>query len=83
MNYILFNSFISFVEIHKSASESSISEASQHSNTSTQSDKPKKECEPPVTSERRKSSFSGAKSLHEIKSSTVDHPNSIKNNEGL
>ncbi|XP_037812431.1 WD repeat and FYVE domain-containing protein 3 isoform X2 [Lucilia sericata] len=69
-------------EIHKSASESSISEASNHSNNSTQSDKPnKKDCEPPVTSERRKSSFSGAKSLHEIKSSTVDHPNSLKNNE--
>ncbi|XP_073823647.1 LOW QUALITY PROTEIN: WD repeat and FYVE domain-containing protein 3-like [Musca autumnalis] len=68
-------------EIHKSASESSISEASQHSNNSTQSDKPMKECEIPMTSERRKSSFSGAKSLHEIKSSTVEGSGGNKGNE--
>ncbi|XP_036321880.1 WD repeat and FYVE domain-containing protein 3 isoform X2 [Rhagoletis pomonella] len=64
--------------IAKSGSESSISEASAHSQQSTHSEKETvetKECadkENKEESERRKSSLSGAKSLHEMKASTVD-----------
>lgn len=68
-----------FTEIVKSASESSISEASQHSNESSQSVKVE------TTAERRKSSISGAKSLHEMKSATVEGPSGSsehKPNEG-
>ncbi|ALC38357.1 bchs [Drosophila busckii] len=54
------------LEIVKSASESSLSEASQHSNDSAKS------AEPAAAPERRKSSISGAKSLHEMKSATVE-----------
>lgn len=56
------------LEIVKSASESSISEASQHSNESTKS------AEATAKSEPRKSSITGAKSLHEMKSATVEAP---------
>lgn len=59
-------------EIVKSASESSISEASQHSNESSKSAEATAKPEP--SGERRKSSISGAKSLHEMKSATVEGP---------
>uniref|UniRef100_A0A1B0A860 WD repeat and FYVE domain-containing protein 3 n=1 Tax=Glossina pallidipes TaxID=7398 RepID=A0A1B0A860_GLOPL len=69
-------------DIQKSASESSVSEASNHTNTSTQSEKPIKNSEYLIiNSERRKSSFSGAKSLLEIKSSTVEETAHVKPSE--
>nr|NP_608968.2 blue cheese [Drosophila melanogaster]AAF52302.4 blue cheese [Drosophila melanogaster] len=58
------------MEIVKSASESSISEASQHSHGSSKSAEAGPKAE--VQGERRKSSISGAKSLHEMKSATVE-----------
>ncbi|XP_043641336.1 WD repeat and FYVE domain-containing protein 3 [Drosophila teissieri] len=58
------------MEIVKSASESSISEASQHSHESSKSADTGPKAE--VQGERRKSSISGAKSLHEMKSATVE-----------
>jgi len=61
-----------FLEIVKSASESSISEASQHSNESSKSAEATAKPEP--SGERRKSSISGAKSWHEMKSATVEGP---------
>ncbi|KAH8377111.1 hypothetical protein KR093_003521 [Drosophila rubida] len=59
-------------EIAKSASESSISEASQHSNESSKS--AEANAKPESSGERRKSSITGAKSLHEMKSATVEAP---------
>uniref|UniRef100_A0A1A9X279 WD repeat and FYVE domain-containing protein 3 n=1 Tax=Glossina brevipalpis TaxID=37001 RepID=A0A1A9X279_9MUSC len=73
---------ILILDIQKSASESSVSEASNHTNKSTQSEKPLKDSEYLITnSERRKSSFSGAKSLLEIKSSTIEEAALIKPSE--
>ncbi|XP_068150456.1 LOW QUALITY PROTEIN: WD repeat and FYVE domain-containing protein 3 [Drosophila tropicalis] len=68
-------------DIVKSASESSISEASQHSNESSKSAEASvSKLEAPT--ERRKSSISGAKSLHEMKSATVEAPGSSSDHKG-
>jgi len=72
-----------FIEIVKSASESSISESSQHSNESSKS--AEETAKPEPSEERRKSSITGAKSLHEMKSATVEAPgcsSEQKTNEG-
>jgi len=77
---VLIGTFYS-AEIVKSASESSISEASQHSLESSKSAGAKADLE----GEPRKSSISGAKSLHEMKSATVEGESSScdpKSNEG-
>lgn len=76
--------FLLSAEIVKSASESSISEASQHSHGSSKSAEAGPKAE--VQGERRKSSISGAKSLHEMKSATVEGQGSSydpKSNEGM
>lgn len=63
--------------IAKSGSESSISEASVHSQHSTHSDKEEEQPESEHKENkdaagRQKSSLPGAKSLHEMKASTVE-----------
>ncbi|XP_055847784.1 WD repeat and FYVE domain-containing protein 3 [Episyrphus balteatus] len=63
-------------EIAKSASESSISEACDLSEKSAKSDDSDKKLDTLANSERRKSSLAGTKSLHEMKSSTVDETRS-------
>lgn len=71
------------IEIHKSASESSISESSIHSNNSTKLDKAESlDIGTEATSERRKNSFSGTKSLHEIKYFTVEGIQTVEPKEG-
>ncbi|XP_030377443.1 WD repeat and FYVE domain-containing protein 3 [Scaptodrosophila lebanonensis] len=71
------------LDIAKSGSESSISEASHHSTESQKSEEAagtsNELTEPPP--ERRKSSVTGAKSLHEMKSATVDAPEPKTNEE--